>query len=480
MASTKISYPQLRAPVERISFREKVGYGLGDTASNFYWQTVLNFLLFFYTDIFGISAAAAGTMFLVIRIWDTGIDPLMGMIADRTHQRWGRYRPYLLWGCLPLAVLGVLVFTTPNLSPQGKLVYAYITYSLLVLAYTFINIPYSALTGVISANSLERTSISSYRFVFAYIGVFIVQGLTMPMVNYFGRGNPQKGFPIAMAAYGLLAMGLFLITFLTTRERVRPARPQPSTLPDDLKDLAKNLPWMATCFIGVFVLCYISIRMGAILYYFKYYVGSYHWQLRVGRHLFDRRLGAEALASWFMALGSVGGIVGAALARPLATLIGGKRRAYMLLMTAVSILTVLFYFIPREQMALIFLDHILISTALAPTSPLLWAFYADTVDYSEWLTGRRATGLIFSAASFSQKLGWSLGGALTGWLLAYFGFRANVFESERVESGLRYMMSFIPAGLALLSAAAVVFYKLDDSLMGRIEAELNERRRGAH
>jgi len=461
---------------DRLSFKEKVGYGLGDTASNFYWQTFLNFLMFFYTDVFGITAAAAGTMMLVVRTWDTAVDPIMGVIADRTTSRWGHYRPYLLWGCLPMAIMGVLMFTTPNLSPGGKLVYAYVTYSLIMLAYTFINVPYSALMGVISPNSLERTSVSSYRFVLAYGGLFIVQGLTLPMVQFFGRGNQQKGFQMAMVVYGVLAIALFLVTFISTRERVQPAKVEANTLKEDLRDLLRNRPWVVVCFIGVFALLYISIRMGAIMYYFTYYVGGYHLQFHIAGRLFDHNFGIAALVSLFMALGTVGVIFGASMARPLAQLFGGKKRAYIILMTAASVLTVLFFFIPRDKIALVFVTHILISTLFAPTSPLLWAFYADTADYSEWKTGRRATGPVFSAASFSQKLGWALGGALLGWLLAHFGFRAHVVQSAQVQTGIRYMMSFIPAVTGFLSAAAVLFYELDDSFMVKIEQDLKQRK----
>jgi GPH family glycoside/pentoside/hexuronide:cation symporter len=257
---------------------------------------------------------------------------------------------------------------------------------------------------------------------------------------------------------------------------VQPAKLDPNTLKEDLKDLLRNRPWIMVCFIGVFALLYISIRMGAILYYFRYYIGSYHLHFRLGSRLFDHDFGIASLVSLFMALGTVGVIFGASMARPLAQLFGGKRRAYIILMTAASILTVLFFFIPREKIVLVFATHILISTLFAPTSPLLWAFYADTADYSEWKTGRRATGLVFSAASFSQKLGWALGGALLGWLLAYFGFRANVAQTAQVQAGIRYMMSFIPAVTGLLSAAAVFFYKLDDSFMVKIERELKERK----
>jgi GPH family glycoside/pentoside/hexuronide:cation symporter len=475
-AADTIPYRAERVAVEKISFREKVGYGLGDTASNFYWQMFLNFLLFFYTDVFGITAAAAGTMLLVVRTGDIGIDPFMGIIADRTKTRWGHYRPYLLWGSIPMAVMGVLMFTTPNLSPHGKLMYAYVMHGLIMLAYTFINIPYSALMGVISPNSLERTSVSSYRFVLAYGGLFMVQGLTLPMVRFFGRGNDQKGFQMAMVVYGVLAIALFLVTFATTRERVQPGQQKASALKDDLKDLMRNVPWIMVCFVGIFAVCYISIRMGAILYYFKYYVGSYHFEKQIGSHHFNYDLNSGSLASLFMALGTVGVIFGAAMARPIAQLLGGKRRAYIILMTSASILTVLFYFIPRQQIMLIFLVHILISTLFAPTSPLLWAFYADTADHSEWKTGRRATGLVFSAASFSQKLGWAVGGALAGWLLAYFGFRANVGQTSQVQTGIRSMMSLIPAIAGFLSAAAVLFYKLDDSFMVKIERELKQRK----
>lgn len=465
---------------ERLSFSEKVGYGLGDTASNFYWQMFLNFLAFFYTDVFGITASAAATMFLVVRIPDTFIDPVMGVIADRTQTRWGHYRPYLLWGCLPMALIGVLTFTTPNLSLHGKLIYAYITYSLIMLAYTFINIPYGALMGVISPNSLERTSVSSYRFVLAYIGLFMVQGLTIPMVKHFGAGNDQHGFQLAMVVYGLLAIVLFLVTFITTHERVQPQQEKTTVLRDDLRDLLKNMPWVMVCFIGVFAVFYISIRMGAILYYFKYCVVRpgefYHLNLHLLGHQWKSDLSGEALASWFMALGTAGVILGASLARPLSELLGGKRRAYITLMTLASTLTVAFYFVPLSNVLLIFITHIAISTLFAPTSPLLWAFYADTADYSEWKNGRRATGLVFSAASFSQKIGWAVGSSLFLWLIGAVGFRANVQQSAHVQLGIRYMMSFFPAIVGFMSAASVLLYKLDDSTMVQIERDLKERR----
>jgi glycoside/pentoside/hexuronide:cation symporter, GPH family len=464
----------------KLSFVEKIGYGVGDTASNFYWQTFLNFLPYFYTDVFGLPAAATGTMFLALRIPDTCIDPVMGVIADRTRTRWGHYRPYLLWGCVPMALTGVATFTTPSLGPHGKLVYAYMTYGLIMLAYTFINIPYNALMGVISPNSLERTSVSSFRFVLAYGGLFIVQGLTIPMVKRFGGGNDQRGFQLAMAVYGLLAIALFLTTFFTTRERVQTAPRAGDALKDDLRDLIKNIPWLIVSFIGVSAVFYISLRMGAILYYFKYCVLQpghlYHFEHAFLESHFKSGLGPEAMASWFMVIGTVGIIFGAAMARPLATLLGGKRRAYIILMTIASALTVFFYFVPLSNIPLIFVTHVAISTMFAPTSPLLWALCADTADYSEWKTGRRATGLVFSATAFSQKLGWAAGGSLLLWLMGYIGFKANVAQPPHVQTGIRYMMSFYPAIAGFLSAALVLLYKLDDATMVQIERDLKPSR----
>jgi GPH family glycoside/pentoside/hexuronide:cation symporter len=404
----------------------------------------------------------------------------MGVIADRTQTRWGHYRPYLLWGCIPMAVMGVITFTTPGLSPHGKLVYAYVTYSLIMLAYTFVNIPYGALMGVISPNSLERTSVSSFRFVLAYFGLFMVQGLTIPMVKHFGQGNDQKGFQWAMVVYGVLAIILFVTTFFCTRERVQPAKDKSSTLKEDLRDLTKNVPWVVVCFIGIFAVFYISIRMGAILYYFKYCIVRsgelYHFDYNILGYRLKGALSPEALASWFMAMGTAGVIFGASMARPLCVLLGGKRRAYMILMSLASTLTVLFYFVPLSNVPLVFVTHIAISTLFAPTSPLLWAFYADTADYSEWTNGRRATGLVFSAASFSQKIGWAVGSSLFLWLIGAIGFHANVQQSVGVQNGIRYMMSFFPAVVGFLSAGAVLFYALDDTTMVKIESDLKQRK----
>jgi GPH family glycoside/pentoside/hexuronide:cation symporter len=441
----------------RISFKEKVGYGLGDTASNLYFQMFINFLLFFYTDVFGIPAAAAGTMLMVSRFWDAVNDPMMGVIADRTNTRWGKFRPYLIWVSIPIAIIGVLTFFTPDLSVTGKIIYAYITYTLMMMAYTAINIPYSALMGVLSPNTLERTSVSTYRFVLAFVGAFVVQGLTLPMVKFFGGGNQAVGFPLTMAVFGILAAILFYVTFATTRERVQPPKDQKASLKSDLRDLTQNRPWMILLVMSIASLAYAIIRSGSIMYYFKYYIGN------------------EMQSALFMLTGTVGVIAGVACTQVLAKKFG-KKQLYIFVMGASSILTCLFYFIPREQIILIFAMNIITMLVMAPQAPLLWAMYADTADYSEWKNKRRATGLVFSAATFAQKFGIALGGGMAGWLLAGFGFIANMEQSPETLNGIRLMMSFIPGIGTVVATIAAIFYKLDDKTMQQIEQDLNARK----
>jgi len=441
----------------KISFKEKVGYGLGDTASNLYFQMFMNFLLFFYTDVFGISATVAGTMLLITRTWDAAVDPIMGMIADRTETKWGKFRPYLVWIAVPIGVIGVLTFTSPNFGMTGKIIYAYATFTLMMMAYTAINNPYSALMGVISSNSLERTSISSYRFVLAFAGAIVVQAATLRLVKFLGGSNQAQGFQLTMVIYACLAVVLFFITFATTKERVQPPKEQKTSLIKDLSDLFHNRPWMILLVLSIFALTYNVVRTGSIIYYFKYYIGN------------------TALSSVFMVLGSVAFVLGVMITKYFSEKIG-KRNFYIASMGLASVFTILFYFVPKEQIVLVFATHILISFLLGPTAPLIWAMYADTADYSEWKFGRRATGLIFSAATFAQKLGVTIGGALAGWLLAYFGYKANVEQSLGTQNGIRLMMSFIPAVSSIIATVTVWFYTLDEPMMIQIEAELKNRK----
>lgn len=442
---------------EKITIKEKLGYSLGDVASNLFFQTFLFYLMFFYTDVFGITAGVAGTMVFVTRIWDTFNDPLMGVIGDRTRSKWGKFRPYLLWMALPFGVFGSLMFMTPDLSMTGKIIYAYITYSLMMMGYTAINIPYSALLGVITSDSIERTSFSAYRFVGAFAGGLCVQATLISLVEFFGKGNQQKGYHLTMTFYALLSVGLWLITFFATKERVQPMETQKTSLKKDLKDLFTNRPWVVLFFLGIFTLTFACIRNGATMYYFKYYVGD------------------EKLSTFFITAGTVASILGTMLTKPMSKWFG-KRTLYLILMITNSVMVMLFYFVQTGQFVLMFALHLIGSFCNGPTSALVWAMYADSADYSEWKTGRRATGLVFSAASFAQKMGWTIGGGLAGWLLAYFGFQANMAQTPETLQGIRLLMSFIPAVAGGMAVVCILFYNLKEPFVKRITQELEERR----
>jgi GPH family glycoside/pentoside/hexuronide:cation symporter len=447
----------MKAESGKLRFVERMGYGFGDMASCLFWQTFSMFLLFFYTDIFGITAAAAGTMFLVTRIWDTLFDPLMGIVADRTTTRWGKFRPYLLWMCVPLGLTAILTFTTPGLTPTGKLVYAYVTYTMLMLLYSCINVPYGALMGVMTPNSQERTVLSTFRFIGAFTGGLIVQFSTLSLVQFFGHGNSAKGYQLAMVVYAILAVILFLGTFSLTKERVVPLQDKRASLKADVKDLLHNVPWLIVVGSTIFACGFSAIRNSAIIYYFKYYVLQ------------------ESRASWYMVLGSLMAVTGIILMQFITPMIG-KKKAYIGLMLGATVLSVLSYWVGPEQFLWMYAFQILINLIKEPTAPLLWPLYADTADYSESKTGRRATGLIFSASGMSQKFGWAIGGSFTGWLLAYFAFTPNVAQSAETQNGIRLMMSIVPAICSLAAAILMFFYPLNEAKVKKIEEELKVAR----
>ncbi len=443
----------------RLTAVDKIGYGFGDLASNLFWQMFSIFIAQFYTDVFLLSAATMGTMMIVSRIGDAIIDPMIGTISDRTNTRWGHYRPYLLWMALPMAVTAVLTFTTPHFGPSGKVIYAYLTLMLMMLAYSAINIPYSALLGVLTPNSTDRTSASSYRFVMAFLPVFIIISATKPLARYFGGSDTSPhGWQMTMVVYAGVAVLLFLATFLMTRERVQPSPKQETSLSADVRDLFHNRPWVVLCIVGIAALAYANIRSTVMVYYFDYVVPN-------GRHYFG----------YVMNTGAAAFIGGVRLTAPLAKLVG-KRNFYMASMFLAALLTAAFYFVPPSNIAMGWTAHALISLFAAPTAPLVWAMYADTADYSEWKRGRRATGLVFSAASFAQKFGLALAGGGVGYLLSYFGYTPNVAQSARTINGILLMTSFIPAVGAVIAIAALAFYDHDDKTVGLMGDELKARR----
>lgn len=455
----------------RLSLKEKIGFSLGDTASNLFFQTFIVFLPIFYTDVFGISAAAMGTMFLVTRVWDAVNDPMMGMIADRTNTRWGKFRPYIAGFAIPFAIAGVFTFTTPDFSITGKEIYAYITYTLLLMLYTAVNVPYSALMGVITPNSLERTEVSTFRFVAAFVGQFIVGAVTLSLVQYFGNGNAQAGWQWTIGCFGVLAVILLFITFATTKERVLPPKDQKSNIKQDLKDLFKNKPWLLIAGATVFQLTYIVMRGSTTAYYFRYYV---HEQQLV---LFGNtiNLSVALFTSSFITSGTFSTLIGAILTMWFAKRLD-KKNTYSSFLILSAAFSGFFYFLQPENVVLIFALNILVSFFFGSVSVLQWAIYTDTADYGEWKMGRRATGLVMAASLFALKLGLTLGGAIVGWVLAFYGFEANQVQSADAINGIIKLMSIYPAVIGILGGIIMIFYPLSNKMMVKIEEDLTLRR----
>ena len=465
----------------KIGLSEKIGYGLGDMSSSMFWKLFGAYLMLFYTDVFGISAAVVGTMFAVTRVWDSFFDPVVGAFADRTSSRWGRFRPYLLFLAVPFGLIGVVTFLTPPFDATGKIVYAYITYALMMMVYSAINVPYASLLGVMSPDPSHRNTLATYRMTFAYLGSFIALLLFMPLVNAFGGGDvngptrlwftaPQFGWFMAVVVIAAICVVLFLACFALTKERVEPIKHEKTSLKTDFRDLVHNKPWWILLGAGVSSLVFNSIRDGATVYYFKYYVD----ETAVGNISI---LGLPfVLSGIYLGVGQAANIVGVILAAPVSNRIG-KRNTFILAMALATVLSVIFFWFNKDQLYLIFVFQILISICAGSIFPLLWSMYADCADYSELRTGNRATGLIFSSSSMSQKFGWAFGSAITGWMLAQFGFKANAVQSAETIQGIKMFLSILPAVGALLSLVFIYFYPLSESKMKTITAELQEKRK---
>ena len=458
-----------------LRMREKICYSIGDLASNLYWNTFATYLLIFYTDVFGIPAAAAGTLFLVARLFDGVIDPMVGMIADRTETRWGKFRPYLVAVSVPFAVMGVLTFTTPHFGAEGKLIWAYATYVPLMILFTAFSIPYSAMLGVISSDPIERTGVASIKFIFAYTGCVIVSGTLLPMSQALSGGNPARGWQLSFVVYGIAFVLLILVTVLGTRERVPPVPAAGTTVKKDLRDLLGNRPWIILAVLTVTFLMASNVRGTVTAHYFKYYVGSQRLVLPWGggTHTF----GFVELVSVFNATGQGVAILGVMLLHWFARLVG-KKPALGILLAVSAVGNAAFFLLRPDQVGVMFLLNLVGSLTGAPLFALVWSMYADVADYSEWRNGRRATGLVFSASIMGTKIGGALGSAMAGWMLASVGFQPNVAQSPGVLRGIVLLMSLIPGAIGAVSFVLVLFYPLNERKLGEMAAELRARRAG--
>lgn len=438
----------------KLPFKEKVGYALGDTASHFVWDMVGFWLMFFYTDIYGISAAAAGTIMLIARFWDMAIDPLIGVLSDRTNTRWGKFRPYILFGAVPYAVLSVLTFTTPNFGEFGKILYAGTTYVLLMTAYAFINLPYSALGAVMSPDTYERAGLNTYRFIAGFVGQFVVTGLALTLAEFFGGGDKAQGFQYTIVLFAFLSLVFFFITFKTTKERVSPPKEQENSLRGDFSSLFKNKAWVILAIVGIISFIMFAIQNAAVAYYFKYYIGN------------------ENNVQLFNVVGTVALIVALPLSKPLAKRFG-NRNVFIGSSIISGIFFMLIYLPGVDNLVSVYIFNVLAKMAYAPAVPLLWTMIADSADYGEWTTGRRATGLYFSAAVFAQKAGWGIGAALAGWILAISQFVPNAVQTDTAITGIKLLVSVIPGLLYMSCAIFMIFYKIDSKTTEQMKRDLD-------
>jgi len=509
----------MRVTMTKLPFYEKVGYAMGDAAANLVWRGALAYLAVFYTDTFGLTAAAAAMLFLVVRLSDGVTDIIMGMIGDRTNTRWGKFRPWILWSTPFLAIFMVLCFTTPELSYTGKLIYAYVTYIGLTLAYTVNNVPYSALMGVMTPSDSERTSLSGFRFAGAFAGGLLVMGFLPDLVAYFGKGNDAIGYQYTMYLFAAILIILMVVTFKTTTERVVPPVDDSKDLKSELKDLSKNLPfiilpllamslffyyrdiysglffvivmtsmwlmikklinsstdemggskrdmvdlltnkpWLILLGMGFLTMMFNGIKYGTIAYYFKYQVGD---EFMVGKY--------------FIAL-LVVSILGALCTGYLAQKIG-KRKLFIVALMISGLLTAAFYWVPNGNIQAIFILGCSAEFFAAMMPTLFFSMLGDSADYSEWKNGRRATGLIYSAGTFVQKTGGGFAGALVLIVLASFGY--DGMDKSTIEAslpGMQLLMSWIPAAFAFAGAALMMFYPLTKVQNQQIGKELTQRR----
>ena len=472
---------------QKLSVLEKFGYSLGDLAANLVFQTLMTYLAYFYTDIYGLNATdATAIMYIVGTVAAFSFNPIIGALADRTNSKWGKFRPWILYTSVPLGIISVMAFSTPNFSYDGKVIYAVITYALLLLLYASSNLPYSALSGVITGDMKERNSISSYRFVAVMFAQFFVQVFMLPIIIYAGAGDKAIGIEIVMTWLAVIGTIMLLITFFTTKERIVPTEDQKSSLFEDLQDLITNKPWVIMLILTTLIFISLAMKGGSYVYYFENYIDETRltvfispildYLTTIGINFF----GNDPVSAGF-GLFNAGGIIfmifGIGLSKVLADKYG-KRNVFALFLFISTIFIILFNFYDKSSVELMFGSQILHGFFYGITIPLLWAMIADVADFSEWKNNRRATAIIFSAMMVGLKLGLTIGGGLVVQILGNYGYEANkeLPQSEHVIQGVKLLVSLYPAIPFLIGIVLLFFYEIDKKMETQIEIDLRDRR----
>lgn len=479
---------------QNVSVLEKIGYSLGDLAANLVFQTLITYLAFFYTDIYGLKNNDASLIMLVVGLVAAFVfNPIVGAIADRTRSRWGKFRPWILFTSVPLGVVALLAFSTPHFSYQGKLFYAAATYTLLLMLYASNNLPYSALSGVITGDMGERNSISSYRFVAVMFAQFFVQVFMLPIIEYAGGGDKAAGMETVMTWLAIVGTLMLIITFLTTRERIVPTAEQESSLKEDLSDLMKNRPWLIMLTVTILIFITLAMKGGSYVYYFNNYVDhrvleQFISPVLAGLSAIGLNFFGNDPTSAGFGLFNAGGIIfmiaGIALSKKLADKYG-KRDVYRNALIVSTAFILIFYFFPSKSVGLMFASQILHGFFYGITIPVLWAMIADVADFSEWKNNRRATAIIFSAMMVGLKAGLAIGGALVTWILGLYGYinkdtaeaGQTIVQPESVTAGVKMLVSVYPSIPFLLAAGLLFFYVINKNMELQIQNELTARRK---
>jgi Na+/melibiose symporter-like transporter len=479
----------------KLSVKEKIGFSLGDAAANFIFQTIMLLQLSFYTNTFGISAGAIALLFLIGRLVGAFADPVMGVIADRTETRWGKFRPWILWTAIPFGIFGFLAFYTPDIEQTGKIIWAFATYILLMLVYSANNIPYSALSGVITGDQKQRNSLFSVRFVFVVLATIAIQGFAIPMVNHFGEGDSAKGYMITMGIFSALAVLFFILTFSWTKERIKPNPEQKQSLRQDISDLVHNGPWVIMFLVFVMMFIFLAIRNGMLLFYFQYYLdipsmSSFVNNLNDSLFGFLAMIGlagqnADPSGSIFgitNIFGQLAAIVGITVSNILTKRLG-KRNVFIVGLALAVIFAVMFYIVPPTGILMVLILQILFNFSWGITMMIPWAMMADVADYSDWKYHRRSTAIVFAGVVIGLKVGLAIGGSISSLLLKWYGYVAPpakvmwIEQTRKAVEGIRMSTSVYPAFAIIIVICLLFFYKIKRSTEIQMQDELAERRK---